>query len=95
MKDEESWAKKPVLPHRQRQLDEINDLLEVCCEDADASREICPLCELCYRKFTELVDKDEDELTSEDTQNMVRIILMRKRITVSLKREGHLHEKSR
>ena len=28
MTDEESWAKKPVLLHRQRQLDEINDLLE-------------------------------------------------------------------
>ena len=45
--DEDSWAKKSVLLHRQRQLDEINDLLEVCCEDADASKEICPLCKLC------------------------------------------------
>jgi hypothetical protein len=95
MTDEESWAKKPVLLHRQRQLDEINDLLEGCCEDADANKEICPLCKLCYRKFDELCDKSEDQLTSEDTRNMVRIILMRKRISVSLKREESLYEKSR
>jgi hypothetical protein len=88
--DADSWAKKPVLLHRQSQLDEINDLLEVCCEDADASKEICPLCRLCKRKFDELCNKDEDKLTSEDTQNMVRIILMRKRIIASLKREGRL-----
>lgn len=86
----DSWVKKPVLLHRQLQLDEINDLLEVCCEDAEVNNKVCPLCKLCYRKFTELCDKDEDKLTAEDTQNMVRIMIMRKRMVVSLKREGRL-----
>ncbi len=87
---EESWVKKPYLLHRQLQLDEINDLLERCCDGAGLLATRLPICELCSRRFDSLADKKK-KLTPSDTQNMVRIILIRKQLIVA---GGTSHEKS-
>jgi hypothetical protein len=92
MADEESWAKKPFLLYRNRQLDEIADLLERCCESAGVKAGQMPLCDVCYRNFRRLADKREDKLTSEDTRNMIRITLIRKQITTE---GGSVDEKAR
>ena len=87
---EESWVKKPELLHRQLQLDEINDLLERCCDGAGLMAGRLPICELCSREFDRLAEKKK-KLTSEDTKNMVRITLLRKELTMA---GGTAHEKS-